>query len=133
MTSGQNYKATLVSGARDGYSFSAEPGSHVTLTLESTGDRYGLGTTEDPYVWRNKLDMHLLVYDSTGVLVLESRDSGGTTTAYVSDYICDTPGSRTYTVVAADENDLSTWGDYTLYFDLAGKTGPGTDECLMRG
>jgi len=36
-------------------------------------------------------------------------------------------------VVATDENALSTWGDYTMTFDLAGKTGEGTDQCLMRG
>ncbi|MED5394006.1 MAG: hypothetical protein VYA26_06105 [Actinomycetota bacterium] len=43
------------------------------------------------------------------------------------------PGTKTYTVVILDENALSTWGDYTMTFDLVGKTGPGTDECLMRG
>ena len=132
MTSGSSYQAALVSGSRDGYSFSAEPGAFVTITLKSTGDTYGLGTTEDPYVVRNKLDMRLEIYDSKDALVYSNSDSDGTN-SYISDYVCDTPGLRTYTVVASDENGLSDWGDYILYFDLAAKTGPGTDECLIRG
>ena len=132
LVTGNSYSAALVSGTRDGYSFSALPGSELTISLRSTGDRYGTGTTVDPYVWRNKLDMHLRIYDSTDTLVFESRDFDGTN-AYVSDYVCDAPGTKTYTVVATDENALSTWGDYTMTFDLAGKTGEGTDQCLMRG
>ncbi|MEC8999138.1 MAG: hypothetical protein VYC56_02515 [Actinomycetota bacterium] len=132
LVTGNSYSAALVSGTRDGYSFSALPGAELTISLKSTGDRYGTGTTVDPYVWRNKLDMHLRIYDSTDTLVFESRDFDGTN-AYVSDYVCDAPGPKTYTVVATDENALSTWGDYTMTFDLAGKTGEGTDQCLMRG
>ena len=132
LTSGTSSSAALVSGSADGYSFSALPGSKVTISLRSSGDTYGTGTSVDPYVVRNKLDMHLRIYDSTDTLVFESRDFDGTN-AYISDYVCDAPGTKTYTVVATDENALSTWGDYTMTFDLAGKTGEGTDQCLMRG
>ena len=121
-----------MSGSADGYSFSALPGSKVTISLRSTGDTYGTGTSVDPYVVRNKLDMHLKIYDSTDTLVHENRDFDGTN-AYISDYICDAPGTKTYTVVATDENALSTYGNYTMTFDFEDKTGEGTNTCLIRG
>ncbi len=132
LTSGVSSSAALVSGQRDGYTFTAEAGSEITISLKSAGDTYGAGTTTDPYVVRNKLDMHLQVYDWQDTLVDENFDSDGTN-AYLSIYVCSAPGTNSYTVVAQDENALSTWGDYTMTFDLASKTSAGVIECLNRG
>jgi len=132
LTTGNTYQAALVSGTRDGYEFSALPGSKITISLKSVGDTYGSGTTDDPYVVRNKLDMRLKVYDPNGEVVYDVSDYDGTH-SYVSDYVCTGPGTKTYTVVAMDENDLSDWGDYTMTFYLEGKTAASADECLLRG
>jgi hypothetical protein len=122
----------LVSGQRNGYTFTAEAGSRVTIRLTSTGDTYGTGTTADPYVVRNKLDMHLQIYDWQNSLVDENRDSDGTN-SYLQIYVCSTPGTKTYTAIARDENSLSTWGDYTINFDLESKTLAGSNYCLAQG
>ena len=122
----------LVSGQRVGYTFTAEAGSRVTITLSSTGDTYGTGTTDDPYVVRNKLAMHLQVYDFQNSLVDENSDYNGTNPR-LSIYVCSTPGTKTYTVVARDENALSTWGDYERTFDNEGQTSAGTTYCLAQG
>ena len=129
LTSGNTQRAALVTGQRDGFTFSAVAGAEVTMSLSSTGDTYGTGTTVDPFVVRNKLDMHLQLFDWQGNLVAESRDSDGTN-SYISRYVCTAPGTKTYTVVARDENALSTWGDYVLTFDLAAKTSEGVTNCL---
>ena len=137
LTSGASWTGLLVSGQRTGYTFTAEAGSRVTITLSSTGDTYGTGTTADPYVVRNKLDMHLQIYDWQNSLVDENRDSEvpaatGGTNSYLQIYVCSTPGTKTYTAVARDENALSTWGDYTMSFDLDSKTSDGVTYCLNR-
>ena len=132
LTSGSSSTGLLVSGQRVGYTFTAEAGSRVTITLSSTGDTYGTGTTADPYVVRNKLDMHLQIYDWQDSLVDENSDFDGTN-AYLSIYVCSTPGTKTYTAVARDENALSTWGDYTVTFDLESKTNAGSNYCLAQG
>ena len=129
LTSGNTQRAALVSGQRDGFNFKAEAGSEVTISLSSTGDTYGSGTTVDPYVVRNKLDMHLQLYDWQGNLITESRDNDGTN-SYISRHVCSSPGTKEYTVIAKDENALSTWGDYVLTFDLAAKTSEGVTNCL---
>ena len=133
LASGVSRSAALVSGQLDGYTFTAEAGSAITIDLSSTGDTYGAGTTADPYVVRNKLDMHLQVYDWEDALIGESFDLDGTTNAYLSIYVCSTPGTKSYTVIARDENALSTWGDYTITFDLVAKTSVGVTDCLNRG
>jgi hypothetical protein len=122
----------LVSGQRNGYTFTAEAGSRVTINLSSTGDTYGTGTTDDPYVVRNKLDMKLQIYDWQNSLVDENSDSDGTN-AYLKIYVCSTPGTKTYTAVARDENTLSDWGNYTITFDLESKTSAGSNYCLAQG
>ena len=132
LTSGSSSTGLLVSGQRVGYTFTAEAGSRVTITLSSTGDTYGDGTTLDPYVVRNKLDMHLQIYDWQNSLVDENSDYDGTN-AYLKIYVCSTPGTKTYTAVARDENALSTWGDYTVTFDLESKTNAGSSYCLAQG
>ncbi|MDG2428385.1 MAG: hypothetical protein P8M16_08155 [Acidimicrobiales bacterium] len=132
LTSGVSNSAPLVSGTSDGYSFKSAPGAKITISLRSAGDTYGTGTTVDPYVILNKLDMRLKIYDSTDTLVFDNSDFDGTN-AYISDYVCDAPGIKTYTVVATDENALSTWGDYTLTFDHEAVTGEGSNTCLIRG
>ena len=132
LTSGSSSTGLLVSGQRVGYTFTAEAGSKVTINLSSTGDTYGAGTTADPYVVRNKLDMHLQIYDWQNSLVDENSDYDGTN-AYLKIYICSTPGTKTYTAVARDENSLSTWGNYTITFDLESKTIAGSNDCLAQG
>ena len=132
LTSGAQWTGLLVSGQRNGYTFTAEAGSRVTIRLTSTGDTYGTGTTADPYVVRNKLDMHLQIYDWQNSLVDENRDSDGTN-SYLQIYVCSTPGTKTYTAIARDENSLSTWGDYTINFDLESKTLAGSNYCLAQG
>ena len=132
LTSGSSSIGLLVSGQRVGYTFTAEAGSRVTITLSSTGDTYGTGTTDDPYVVRNKLDMHLQIYDWQNSLVDENSDYDGTN-AYLKIYLCSTPGTKTYTAVARDENSLSTWGNYTITFDLESKTLAGSNYCLAQG
>ena len=97
--------------------------------VSSTGDTYGAGTTTDPYVVRNKLDMYLQLFDWQGDLVAENRDNDGTN-SYISRYVCSAPGTKEYTIIARDENALSTWGDYILTFDLATKTSEGVTACL---
>jgi hypothetical protein len=133
LASGVSRSAALVSGQLDGYTFTAEAGSAITIDLSSTGDTYGAGTTADPYVVRNKLDMHLQVYDWEDALIGESFDLDGTTNAYLSIYVCSTPGTKSYTVIARDENALSTWGDYTITFNFVSKTSVGVTDCLNRG
>ena len=81
---------------------------------------------------RNKLDMHLQIYDWQNSLVDENSDYDGTN-AYLKIYVCSTPGTKTYTAVARDENSLSTWGDYTIAFDLESKTLAGSNYCLTQG
>jgi hypothetical protein len=132
LTSGVSRGAALVSGQRDGYTFTAEAGSKITINLTSTGDTYGTGTTTDPYVVRNKLDTHLQIYDFQDSLIDENSDNDGTN-ARLSIYVCSVPGTKTYTVIARDENALSTWGDYTITFDLVAKTSVGVTDCLNRG
>ena len=131
LTSSSSSTGLLVSGQRVGYTFTAEAGSRVTITLSSTGDTYGTGTTDDPYVVRNKLDMRLQIYDWQDSLVDENSDSDGTN-AYLKIYVCSTPGTKTYTAVARDENSLSTWGNYTISFDLESKTSAGAHYCLAQ-
>ena len=80
---------------------------------------------------RNKLDMRLQIYDWQDSLVDENSDSDGTN-SYLEIYVCSGPGTKTYTVIARDENALSTWGDYTMSFDLASKTSDGVTDCLNR-
>ena len=138
LTSGSSSTGLLVSGQRVGYTFTAEAGSRVTISLSSTGDTYGDGTTLDPYVVRNKLDMHLQIYDWQNSLVDENRDSEvpaatGGTNSYLQIYVCSTPGTKTYTAVARDENALSDWGNYTITFDLESKTAAGSSYCLAQG
>ena len=132
LTSGAQWTGLLVSEQRNGYTFTAEAGSEVTINLDSTGDTYGTGTTADPYVVRNKLDMHLQIYDWQNSLVDENRDYNGTN-SYLQIYVCSTPGTKTYTAIARDENSLSTWGDYTINFDLESKTLAGSNYCLAQG
>ena len=132
LISGASQTGLVVSGQRVGYTFTAEAGSRVTINLSSTGDTYGTGTTDDPYVVRNKLDMHLQIYDWQNSLVDENSDYDGTN-AYLKIYVCSTPGTKTYTAVARDENSLSTWGNYTITFDLESKTNAGSNECLAQG
>ena len=131
LTSSSSSTGLLVSGQRVGYTFTAEAGSRVTITLSSTGDTYGTGTTDDPYVVRNKLDMHLQIYDWQNSLVDENSDYDGTN-SYLKIYVCSS-GTKTYTAVARDENSLSTWGDYTIDFDLESKTLAGSNYCLTQG
>ena len=132
LTSGSSSTGLLVSGQRVGYTFTAEAGSRVTITRSSTGATYGTGTTDDPYVVSNKLDMHLQIYDWEKSLIDENSDYDGTN-AYLKIYVCSTPGTKTYTAVARDENALSTWGDYTVTFDLESKTNAGSSYCLAQG